>query len=134
MHKLVSLLQMAPAGVLPGQPEHQLLALGSQSRASGTTSSAEGSPATADQRAVPAEERGRLYQERDAGGQPAAERGHDRAIGLPPAWSSGGASEDEQLLAEDEELRSRSALGRPRTMIILWKAHCSTCLISQPFQ
>jgi hypothetical protein len=53
--------------------------------------------------AVPAEDRGGLHQEQGASGQPAAERGQDQAIGMPPARSSGGASEDEQLLAEAEE-------------------------------
>jgi len=57
-----------------------------------------------DQCAVPAEDRGGLHQEQGAGGQPAPERGQDHAIGSPPARSSSGASKDEQLLAEDEEL------------------------------
>jgi len=49
---------------------------------------------------VPAENCGRLHQEQGTGRQLAAQ---DHAIGHPPARASSSASEDEQLLAEDEE-------------------------------
>jgi transposase len=53
---------------------------------------------------VPAQDGGRADQEQSAGRQPAPERGQDHAIGRAPARWSSGASEDEQLSAEDEEL------------------------------
>ena len=56
----------------------------------------------------------RLHQEQGVAGQPTGERGQDHAIGLPPARSSGRALENERLLPENEEWRSRSALDRPR--------------------
>ena len=94
---------VAPARVLPGQPQHQLPALSRQWRPPGTAAAAEGGRAAVDQGAVPAQDGGWLHQEQGVGGQPTAERGQDQAIGLPPARSSGGASKDEQLFAEDEE-------------------------------
>jgi len=56
-----------------------------------------------DQRPVPAKDGGRLHQEQSTGRQLAAEGSQDQAIGHPPARSSSCASEDERLLAEDEE-------------------------------
>jgi len=53
---------------------------------------------------VPAQDRGWLHQEQRAGGKPAAKRCQDQAIGAPPARPSSRASQDEQLLAEDEKL------------------------------
>ncbi len=52
---------------------------------------------------MPAEDGGRLHQEQRTGRQLAAEGSQDQAIGHPPARSWSCASEDEQLLAEDEE-------------------------------
>jgi len=56
-----------------------------------------------DQRPVPAEDGGRLHQEQSPGRQLAAEGSQDQAIGNPPAGAASAASEDKQLLAEDEE-------------------------------
>jgi len=56
-----------------------------------------------DQRPVPAEDGGRLHQEQSPGRQLAAEGSQDQAIGNPPAGPASAASEDKQLLAEDEE-------------------------------
>ena len=69
----------------------------------GTPAAAESRPAPTDQRAVPAQDRGRLHQEQGARRKLAAECGQDHAIGCPPLRPSSGASQDEQLLAEDEE-------------------------------
>jgi len=52
---------------------------------------------------VPAQDRGRLHQEQSARWKLAAERGQDHAVDSPPARPWSGASQDEQLLAEDEE-------------------------------
>ena len=52
---------------------------------------------------MPAQDRGRTHQEQGARRKLAAECGQDHAIGCPPARPSSGASQDEQLLAEDEE-------------------------------
>src|SRR5262249_19373431 len=70
----------------------------------GAAPAAEGCPATMDQRPVPAENRGRLHQEQSASRQLAANGSQDQAIGGPPARSWSCASEDKQLLAEDEEV------------------------------
>ena len=43
------------------------------------------------------------YQEQGVRRKLAAERGQDHAIGSPPARPSSRASQDEQLLAEDEK-------------------------------
>jgi hypothetical protein len=94
---------VAPERVLLRQPEHQLLALSRQLRPPGTAAAAECRPAPTDQSPVPAQDGGRLHQEQRAGGQLTAERGQDHSIGCPPARPPGGASEDKQLLAEDEE-------------------------------
>ncbi len=56
-----------------------------------------------DQRSVPAENCGRLHQEQSTSRQLATQGSREQAIGCPPARSSSSASEDEQLLAEDEE-------------------------------
>ena len=52
---------------------------------------------------MPAKDRGRLYQEQGPSRQLAAQGGQDHAVGGPPVrwWCS--SSEDEQLLAKDEE-------------------------------
>jgi len=44
-----------------------------------------------------------LHQEQGARRKLAAECGQDHAIGCPPLRPSNGASQDEQLLAEDQE-------------------------------
>jgi len=56
-----------------------------------------------DQRPVPAEDGGRLHHKQSPGRQLAAEGSQDQAIGNPPAGAGSAASEDKQLLAEDEE-------------------------------
>ena len=94
---------VTPKWVLLGQPQHQLAPLGGKLRSTRTATAAEGGPAMMDQRPVPAEDGGRLHQEQSPGRQLAAQGSQDQTIGHPPARSSRGASEDEQLLAEDEE-------------------------------
>src|SRR5215472_14680779 len=94
---------LAPQGVLPRQPQHQLLALGGQRRPPGTLATAESGPAPPDQRAVPAQDCGRSHQEQGARRKLTAERGLDYAIGPPPKRPSSGASPDGQLLTEDEQ-------------------------------
>ena len=94
---------VTPKWVLPGQLQHQPPALGRKQRPTRTALAAKRCPATMDQRPMPAENRGRLHQEQSTGGQLAAEGNQDQAIGHPPARSWSCASEDEQLLAEDEE-------------------------------
>jgi hypothetical protein len=94
---------VTPERVLPGQLEHQPPALGGKLRSAGTSAAAEPCPATMDQRPMPAENRGRPHQEQGPSRQSAAKGSQNQAIGGPPArpWSC--ASEDEQLLAENEE-------------------------------
>ncbi len=94
---------VTPERVLPGQLQHQLPALGWELRSAGTAATAKRCPATMDQRPVPAENCGRLNHEQGTGRQLAAEGSQDQAIGHPPARAPSSASEDEQLLAEDEE-------------------------------
>ena len=53
---------------------------------------------------MPVQDGGWTDEEQSAGGQPAPEGGQDHTIGRAPARWSSGASQDEQLLAEDEEL------------------------------
>src|SRR5215510_13686230 len=69
----------------------------------GTLAAAESGPAPPDQRAVPAQDCGRSHQGQGARRKLAAECSQDHAIGCPPARPSSGASQDEQLLTEDEE-------------------------------
>ncbi len=52
---------------------------------------------------MPAQDRGRLHQVQGARRKLAAECSQDHAIGSPPTRPSSRASQDEQLLAEDEE-------------------------------
>ena len=56
-----------------------------------------------DQRPMPAKNGSRLNEEQGTGRQLATEGRQDQAIGHPPARSWSCASEDEQLLPEDEE-------------------------------
>ena len=69
-----------------------------------------------DQRPMPAEDGGRLHQEQSTGRQLAAKGSQDQAIGHPPARSWSCASEDEQLLAEDEKFEVAIGRGPARGM------------------
>ena len=91
---------VTPKWVLPGQLEHQLPALGGKPRSAGI---AAGCPTAMDQRPMPAESRCWLHQEQSTGRRLAANGSQDQAIGHSPARSRSCASEDEKLLAEDEE-------------------------------
>ena len=101
--QLASDALVTPERVLPGQPQHQLLALGRQLRSSGTAEAAKACPAATDQGPVPARDGRWLHQEQGPGRELAAEGSQDQAVRRPPARASSGASEDEQLLAEDEK-------------------------------
>jgi hypothetical protein len=93
--QLASDALVTPKWVLPGQPQHQLPALGRQLRSAGTAAAVKRCPAMMDQRPVPAKDGGWLHQEQSTGRQLAAEGGQDQAIGRPPARSWSGASEDQ---------------------------------------
>ncbi len=88
--------------VLPGQPQHQVPALGRELRSAGTAASAKSCPAMMDQRPMPAENRGRLHQEHGPSRQSAAKGSQDHPVSGSPARSWRSAS-DQQLLPEDKE-------------------------------
>ena len=101
--QLASDALVTPKWILPGQLEHQPPALGRKQRSTRIATAAKRCPATMDQRPMPAEDGGRLHQEQGTGRLLAAEGSQDQAIGHPPVRSWSRASEDEQLLADDEE-------------------------------
>ena len=103
LEQLASDALITPKWVLPGQRQHQLPALGRHPRPAGSPAAAKRCPATMDERSVPTQNRGRLHQEQGPSRQPAAQCGQDHAVGGPPTRSWCCASEDEQLLAKDEE-------------------------------
>ena len=75
--QLASDALVTPKGVLLGQPQDMLAALGRQLRSTRTSAATEGGPAATDQGSVPAEDGGRLHQEQSPGRQLAAEGGQD---------------------------------------------------------
>jgi hypothetical protein len=96
---------VAPARVLPGQADEQLLDAGIERWP--TRVAVRGGPGTGDQPAVPAQQRLGLHEEaRPAGsGQRAADGGEQGAVGRlePRPWNL--AAEHGELVAEDEELQ-----------------------------
>ncbi len=70
--QLASDALVTPERVLPGQSQHQLLALGGKLWSTRTPASAKGCPAMVDRGPVPAQDGGRLHQEQGSGGELAA--------------------------------------------------------------
>lgn len=106
---------IAPARVLAGQTQDQLLALAGQWRTTwlAARATAEGSPLATDQLPMPANDGLRAGQEGRPGRsrELAAERCQEQAITAPPAWPAGLAPEDAKLMAEEEDLGPETGLG-----------------------
>ncbi len=104
----------APAWVLAGQTQDQLLALGGQWRTTETATRAtpKGIPLATDQLTVPTKDGLRADQEGRPGRsrQPAAERGQQQAIARLPARATGLALEDAKLMADKEYLGLEAGL------------------------
>lgn len=104
---------VAPAGILPGQPEDELVELTPGNRPPAARSSAIGGPLAADKFAMPAQQRLGAGQERSPGwpGQDAADRGQEETIRGLPAWPADLPLEHPKLVTQSQDFGAQPGVG-----------------------
>src|SRR5215472_4801518 len=104
---------VAPAFVLPGEPQDELVEIAAGSRSLAPRSPPVGGPLTADQLSVPAEQGLRPGQEclPVLPGQKAADGGQQETISRLPAWPANLSLKDTELVTKGENLGFEPGLG-----------------------